>query len=75
MISSNNDDWLLPTTANALVCFKCNQAMAPGEVTVTYFDFSFPVELLRCPTCGAAHISEELATGKMLEVEQLLEDK
>jgi len=74
MIPSNDEDWLLPTT-NALVCSKCNQTMTPGEVTVTYLDFSFPVELLRCPSCGAAHIPEELATGKMLEVEQLLEDK
>jgi predicted RNA-binding Zn-ribbon protein involved in translation (DUF1610 family) len=74
MISQDDDDWL-PTSSNALVCARCNQAMTPGEVTVTYLGFTFPVELVRCPTCGDAHISEELATGKMLEVEQLLEDK
>jgi hypothetical protein len=73
-VISDDDDWLFPS-ANALVCAKCDQALTPGEVTVTYLDFTFPVELLRCPSCGAAHISEELAIGKMLEVEQMLEDK
>jgi hypothetical protein len=73
MISPNDDEWL--PSSNALVCSKCNQAMTLGEVMVTYLGFSFPVELVRCPTCGNAHVSEELATGRMLEVEQLLEDK
>jgi hypothetical protein len=64
-----------PMSGDALICSKCNQAMAPGEVTVTYLEFSFPVEMMRCPICGSAHVPEALATGQMLEVEQLLEDK
>ncbi len=61
--------------ASTLVCAKCNQAMTPGKVMVTYLGYSFPVELVRCPTCKKAHVSEDLATGKMFQVEQLLEDK
>ncbi len=64
-----------PPSANALVCSKCNQAMAPGKVMVTYLGYSLPVEMVRCPTCGSAHVPEALATGRMLEVEQMLEDK
>jgi hypothetical protein len=64
-----------PPSGDTLVCSKCDQAMAPGEVTVTYLGNSFPVELVRCPACGRAHVSEALANGRMLEVEQMLEDK
>jgi hypothetical protein len=35
----------------------------------------FPVDLLRCPKCRQVFIPEELARGKMSEVEKLLEDK
>ena len=28
-----------------------------------------------CPSCGMVLVPEELATGKMLEVEKILEDK
>jgi hypothetical protein len=31
--------------------------------------------LPRCPRCGLVFIPEELALGKMAEVEKLLEDK
>ena len=35
----------------------------------------FVIELPRCACCGLAIVPEDLATGKMLEVEQILEDK
>jgi hypothetical protein len=44
-------------------------------VTITYLESSFPVELLRCPQCGLVYIPEDLAVGKMLQVEKTLEDK
>jgi Zn-finger nucleic acid-binding protein len=44
-------------------------------VELQYMENVFKVELPLCPKCGAVLISEELALGKMLEVEQLLEDK
>lgn len=61
--------------APTLLCGKCRQPMRPAKVTVRYLGQRFPVELPRCPSCGKAHVPEALATGKMLEVEQLLEDK
>jgi hypothetical protein len=36
---------------------------------------SFSVELPGCPDCGTVLIDSELAQGRMLEVEKLLEDK
>ncbi len=32
-------------------------------------------EVPACPKCGKVYISEELAEGRMSEVEQMLEDK
>jgi hypothetical protein len=49
--------------------------MVTGRVTVSYLGYSFPVDLVRCPGCGKVHVPETLATGKMVQVEQLLEDK
>lgn len=56
-------------------CLKCNLPMVPGKVTVSYMGSNFPVELLKCPKCGLVLITEDLALGKMLEVEKTLEDK
>jgi len=46
-----------------------------GKVEASYLGQSFPVELPRCPSCGFVYVSEELALGRMLKVEQALEDK
>jgi Zn-finger nucleic acid-binding protein len=56
-------------------CKPCGVALQPGVVQLTYMDNVFKVELPVCPKCSAVLISEELALGRMLEVEQLLEDK
>jgi uncharacterized Zn finger protein len=61
--------------APQLSCAKCKQELVPGKVTVSYLGNTFPVELLKCPNCGLVFVSEDLATGKMLQVEQALEDK
>lgn len=58
-----------------MICQKCNVALQPGRVTVEYMGSAFPVDLPRCPQCGQVFVPEELATGKMLEVEKALEDK
>ncbi len=62
-------------SAGALVCARCRREMVLAEVMVSYLGNQFPVELPRCPGCGKVHVAEALATGKMLQVEQLLEDK
>jgi hypothetical protein len=57
------------------LCQACGQPLAPAPAVITYLGSEFTVELLRCPGCGLVLVSEELALGKMLEVERLLEDK
>ncbi len=56
-------------------CQKCGQELRPMEVDISYMSSSFKVELPGCPDCGFIFIPPELALGKMLEVEKLLEDK
>ena len=58
-----------------LMCAKCQQPMVLGKVKATYLGSAFEVELPRCPNCGFVYVSEALAQGKMLQVEQALEDK
>ncbi|HMK65280.1 MAG TPA: hypothetical protein VK564_05755 [Thermodesulfobacteriota bacterium] len=56
-------------------CFRCRMDLVVGTVTVTYLGNRFTADLPHCPNCGLVLISEELALGKMAEVEQILEDK
>ncbi|MCX5883533.1 MAG: hypothetical protein NTU74_17585 [Deltaproteobacteria bacterium] len=56
-------------------CRKCNVNLAVGPVTLSYMGNRMTADLPQCPACGFVLISEELATGKMAEVEQVLEDK
>lgn len=58
-----------------LMCGRCRVPLDSGPVTVSYLGQNFPVELPRCPRCGIIFVPESLATGKMLQVEQALEDK
>lgn len=61
--------------AGRFVCMRCNVALEVGKAEASYLDHAFPVDLPRCPKCGFVYISEELAMGKMLKVEQAMEDK
>ncbi len=61
--------------ADGWVCQKCSIPLEQLPVDITYIGNNFQVELPRCPKCGFTFIPEELALGKMLEVEQILEDK
>ena len=56
----------------------CNQCEVPLEVQTVRLQYSrtiFALHLPVCPRCGMVLIDEELATGKMAEAEQILEDK
>lgn len=64
-----------PAAAVELLCTKCQLVLAPSKVNASYLGNSFPVDLLRCPGCGFTYVPESLALGKMLQVEQALEDK
>lgn len=57
------------------ICRSCKVPLQPGMVELQYLGNVFKVELPVCPQCSAVLIAEDLAVGKMLEVEQMLEDK
>ncbi len=56
-------------------CVACDQELILAPVELEYLDSHFNVELPTCPQCGFVLIPEDLALGKMAEVEKLLEDK
>ena len=56
-------------------CGKCGQTLVPATREIEYLGNVFSVQLLACEHCGLVFIPEDLALGKMFEVEQLLEDK
>ncbi len=56
-------------------CARCNRELLVGPVEIEYLGNRFTTELAKCPHCGFVLVSEELALGKMAEVEQMLEDK
>lgn len=56
-------------------CLKCREPLVVGPTTVEYLGNRFTAEMARCPKCGFVHVSEDLAMGRMAEVEQILEDK
>lgn len=62
-------------TATVWMCDKCQKALVSQKVKVRYLEGNFEVELLKCPHCNMVFISEDLALGKILEVEKSLEDK
>ncbi len=56
-------------------CGCCDLPLEKGQVMISYLGSAYPVTLLKCPSCGMVYIPEELALGKMNEVEKALEDK
>jgi len=56
-------------------CGNCGRPLKPGPVVLTYLGSEFTVELMRCTACGLVLVPEDLALGRMAEVEKLLEDK
>lgn len=61
--------------ARSYICGKCRKPLVPGKVIASYLGSEFPIELWKCPDCGKVLVPKELATGRMLQVEQALEDK
>jgi hypothetical protein len=49
--------------------------MVVGPINVAYMGHRFTADLPHCPGCGRVLIAEHIATGKMAEVETILEDK
>lgn len=58
-----------------LICDKCNIEMELIEVQFKYLSRSFRYKVPRCPNCGQVSLPEELVTGRMSEVEAMIEEK
>lgn len=56
-------------------CVKCGVSLEMKKITFIYLDHEMYREVPCCPICGQVYISEELALGKMHQVEIELEDK
>lgn len=56
-------------------CDRCQCDLVVGQVSVAYMNNRFTTDLPYCPTCKTVLITGAVATGKMAEVEQILEDK
>jgi hypothetical protein len=57
------------------ICNRCKVPVEVQTVRLQYIKTIFAVHLPACPGCGMILIDEELATGKIAEGEQALEDK
>ncbi|MFY9130702.1 MAG: DVU_1557 family redox protein [Saccharofermentanales bacterium] len=58
-----------------LYCGLCHVPLENGPITLRYMGNDFPILMPKCPLCGLGLIPEELATGKIFDVERALEDK
>jgi len=61
--------------SSTIMCSKCGIYLTMGSVTLSYLEASFPAELYSCAKCGLVYIPEDLALGKMANIEKTLEDK
>jgi hypothetical protein len=62
-------------TKTPWICGKCGSALEIASVNLNYLGTGQPVDLYICKKCKRPLIPAELALGKMLEVEKLMEDK
>lgn len=58
-----------------LICCKCQKELRPQKTDFTYLGHTFYADMLKCPGCGQVFIPEELAKGRIAEVEMQMEDK
>ncbi len=56
-------------------CAQCNEQLVKKKTVFSYLGHTVAHEVPVCPKCGKIFIPEELAEGKMAEVEGQLEDK
>jgi hypothetical protein len=61
--------------SRTLICQKCLKELVPRKTDFSYLGHSFFTEILKCPECGQVFIPEEIAKGRIAEVEMQLEDK
>ena len=57
------------------ICNLCKVEMSTAKASLHYLGHNFYTDLIHCAQCGQVYIPEELAKGRMAEVEMMLEDK
>ena len=73
--SGSAKEWVKSGSESEWHCHQCNVTLEVQTVRLQYMQSIFPINLPACSTCGFILIDEELATGKIAEAEQALEDK
>lgn len=68
-------EWPKPGSDSGWMCNRCKKPLEVNKVRLQYSRVIFALDLPVCPQCGMILIAESLATGKMAEAEQILEDK
>jgi hypothetical protein len=68
-----NSGWV--SSDRGWFCNRCNVPLEIQKVRLQYMRIIFAINLPACPNCGMILVDEPLATGKMAEAEQTLEDK
>jgi uncharacterized protein with PIN domain len=63
------------TKKDVLICESCDAEMKEMDAEFSYLGRAFRHKVMRCPVCGLVYIPEELARGRMRQVEMALEDK
>jgi len=58
-----------------LECCKCKVPLVMKKTNFEYLAHNFFAEIPVCPVCGQVYVSEQLAKGKISEVEKNLEEK
>lgn len=56
-------------------CLRCDIEMEPRKTYFEYLGHTIHTEVPCCPKCGEVYIPEDLARGKIADIEQILEDK
>ena len=54
---------------------QCGGSINLTKTKLVYLGGQFQIDLLKCDRCGQVLVPEELATGRMLAVEKMFEDK
>ena len=56
-------------------CAKCKKELVIRKTVFSYLGHTVAHEARTCPSCGKVFISQDLAEGRMAEIEEQLEDK
>ncbi len=65
----------MPAEQRKWKCGKCNEELVAKKTVFSYLGHTVAHEVMACPRCGKIFIPEDLAEGRMAEVEEQLEDK